>query len=179
MPGISVRRKVMENIILTGMPGVGKSTVGVILAKEIGYRFLDSDLLIQEREKRLLKEIIAEEGIDGFLKIENQVNASIDAEKTVIATGGSAVYGSEAMRHFKETGRVIYLHLEYDQLKKRLGDLKDRGVVLREGQTLLDIYKEREILYRQYADLVLDETGRDLENTLAELIRQLQLPDRK
>ena len=169
----------MDNIILTGMPGVGKSTVGVILAKEIGYRFLDSDLLIQEREKRLLKEIIAEEGIDGFLKIENQVNASIDAEKTVIATGGSAVYGSESMRHFKETGRVIYLHLEYDQLKKRLGDLKDRGVVLREGQTLLDIYKEREILYRQYADLVLDETGKDLENTLAELIRQLQLPDRK
>ena len=169
----------MDNIILTGMPGVGKSTVGVILAKEIGYRFLDSDLLIQEREKRLLKEIIAEEGIDGFLKIENQVNASIDAEKTVIATGGSAIYGSGAMRHFKETGRVVYLHLEYDQLKKRLGDLKDRGVVLREGQTLLDIYKEREILYRQYADLVLDETGRDLENTLAELIRQLQLPDRK
>ena len=169
----------MKNIILIGMPGVGKSTIGVILAKEIGYQFVDSDLLIQEREKRLLKEIIAEEGIDGFLKIENQVNASINAEKTVIATGGSAVNGSEAMRHFKETGRVIYLHLEYDQLKKRLGNLKDRGVVLREGQTLLDIYKEREILYRQYADLVLDETGRDLENTLAELIRQLQLPDRK
>ncbi|MGI6088674.1 MAG: shikimate kinase [Bilifractor porci] len=169
----------MDNIILTGMPGVGKSTIGVILAKEIGYRFLDSDLLIQEREKRLLKEIIAEEGIDGFLEIENRVNASIQTENTVIATGGSAVYGAEAMRHFKETGRVVYLHLEYDQLKKRLGDLKDRGVVLREGQTLLDIYKERELLYRQYADLILDETGRDLENTLAELIRQLHITGHK
>ncbi|WP_235903300.1 shikimate kinase [Bilifractor porci] len=169
----------MDNIILTGMPGVGKSTIGVILAKEIGYRFLDSDLLIQEREKRLLKEIIAEEGIDGFLEIENRVNASIQTENTVIATGGSAVYGYEAMRHFKETGRVVYLHLEYDQLKKRLGDLKDRGVVLREGQTLLDIYKERELLYRQYADLILDETGRDLENTLAELIRQLHITGHK
>ena len=83
------------------------------------------------------------------------------------------------MRHFKETGRVVYLHLEYDQLKKRLGDLKDRGVVLREGQTLLDIYKERELLYRQYADLILDETGRDLENTLAELIRQLHITGHK
>ena len=164
----------MNNIILTGMPGVGKSTVGVILAKEIGYRFLDSDLLIQDQEHRLLKEIIAEEGVDGFLRIENRVNASIQAERTVIATGGSAVYGEEAMQHFKKTGRIVFLHLEFEQLKKRLGDLRDRGVVLREGQTLRDIYEEREQLYRRYADLTLDETGRNLEETLAELLHLLQ-----
>ena len=148
--------------------------MGVILAKEIGYRFLDSDLLIQDQEHRLLKEIIAEEGVDGFLRIENRVNASIQAERTVIATGGSAVYGEEAMQHFKKTGRIVFLHLEFEQLKKRLGDLRDRGVVLREGQTLRDIYEEREQLYRRYADLTLDETGRNLEETLAELLHLLQ-----
>ena len=92
----------MKNIILTGMPGVGKSTIGVILAKELGYQFLDSDLLIQQQEKKLLKDIIAEKGVDGFLAVENQVNASIEAERAVIATGGSAVYGKEAMEHFKK-----------------------------------------------------------------------------
>ena len=99
----------MKNIILTGMPGVGKSTIGVILAKELGYQFLDSDLLIQQQEKKLLKDIIAEKGVDGFLAVENQVNASIEAERAVIATGGSALYGKEAMEHFKRTGIVVYL----------------------------------------------------------------------
>ena len=97
----------MKNIILTGMPGGGKSTIGVILAKELGYQFLDSDLLIQQQEKKLLKDIIAEKGVDGFLAVENQVNASIEAERAVIATGGSAVYGKEAMEHFKRTGIVV------------------------------------------------------------------------
>ena len=91
-----------ENIVLIGMPGVGKSTLGVVLAKELGFQFVDADLLIQERENRLLKEIIAEDGVEGFLKIENDVNASIRAEKTVIATGGSVIYGSDAMEHLKE-----------------------------------------------------------------------------
>ena len=99
----------MKNIVLIGMPGVGKSTIGVILAKEIGYRFLDSDLLIQEREGKLLKDIIAEQGIDGFLQVENEVNKSIQTQKTVIATGGSVVYGEEAMEHLKEIATIVYL----------------------------------------------------------------------
>ena len=119
----------MKNITLIGMPGVGKSTVGVILAKVLGYEFVDSDLLIQKSENMLLREIIARDGQDGFLKIENRVNASIETEKSVIATGGSVVYCAEAMEHLKEIGKVVYLKLEYGELKKRLGNLRGRGII--------------------------------------------------
>ena len=113
-----------QNVVLIGMPGVGKSTVGVILAKVLGYEFVDSDLLIQKAEKRLLREIIAQEGQAGFLKIENRVNASIDMEKTVIATGGSVVYCTEAMEHLKKIGTVVYLKLDYEILKKKTGEFE-------------------------------------------------------
>ena len=163
----------MNNIVLIGMPGVGKSTLGVVLAKELGYQFVDADLLIQERENRLLKEIIAEDGVDGFLKIENDVNASISADKTVIATGGSVIYGKEAMEHLKEIGTVVYLKLDYDTLDSRLGNLKGRGVVLKDGQTLKDLYDERIPLYEKYADVIVDEGGLDLEQTLTQVLKQL------
>ena len=120
-----------ENIVLIGMPGSGKSTVGVILAKVLGYTFVDSDLLIQKEEKQLLKDIIAREGQDGFLRIENRVNKSIDTEKSVIATGGSVVYCQEAMEHLKKIGTVIYLKLDYQILNRRLSNLIGRGVVLK------------------------------------------------
>ena len=152
------------------MPGVGKSTIGVILAKELGYQFIDSDLVIQQQEKRLLREIIEQEGVNGFLEIENRVNAGIQAEGAVIATGGSAVYGAEAMEHFRQTGTVVYLRLTYEKLKKRLGNLRGRGVVLRKGQTLHDIYRERSVLYEKYADIIIEETGRDIEATLREIL---------
>ena len=122
------------------MPGAGKSSVGVILAKVLGYEFIDTDLVIQHREKRLLREIIADEGNEGFLAIENEVNATLEADKSVIAPGGSAIYGKEAMEHFKEIGTIVYLKLSYEDLAKRLGNLKGRGVVLKEGQTLKDLY---------------------------------------
>ena len=154
-----------KNIVLIGMPGVGKSTIGVILAKQLGYQFVDADLLIQQQEKRLLHQIITQEGIEGFLAIENRVNASIDAERSVIATGGSVVYGKEAMEHLRSIGTVVYLKLSYEALQSRLRNLKDRGVVLREGQTLLDLYQERTPLYEKYADLVIDEEGLDIEQT--------------
>lgn len=159
-----------KNIVLIGMPGVGKSTIGVILAKELGYQFIDSDLVIQQQEKRLLREIIEQEGVDGFLEIENRVNVGIQAEGAVIATGGSAVYGAEAMEHFRQTGTVVYLRLTYEKLKKRLGNLRGRGVVLRKGQTLHDIYRERSVLYEKYADIIIEETGRDIEATLREIL---------
>ena len=159
-----------KNIVLIGMPGVGKSTIGVILAKELGSQFIDSDLVIQQQEKRLLREIIEQEGVDGFLEIENRVNAGIQAEGAVIATGGSAVYGAEAMEHFRQTGTVVYLRLTYEKLKKRLGNLRGRGVVLRKGQTLHDIYRERSVLYEKYADIIIEETGRDIEATLREIL---------
>ena len=145
-----------ENIVLIGMPGVGKSTIGVVLAKVLGYKFMDSDLVIQEQTDRLLKDIIAEEGIDEFINIENKVNASINTEKSIIATGGSVVYGKEAMEHLSEIGTVIYLKLDLDSLSKRLGSLEKRGVVLKDGQTLEDLFNERTPLYEKYADIIIN-----------------------
>lgn len=162
------------NITLIGMPGVGKSTMGVILAKELGYSFIDSDLLIQNQEKKLLSQILDEVGTDGFLKIEDQVNASIKAGRSVIATGGSVVYGEQAMRHLKEISTVVYLKLPYELLQKRLGNLHNRGVVLKDGQTLEDIFRERTVLYEKYADLVVDETGLDIEGTLRQVEKLLK-----
>lgn len=155
----------MKNIILIGMPGCGKSTVGVILAKIIGYSFLDSDLLIQEKDGRLLSEIIAQEGLDGFNKIENKINASIDVSRSVIATGGSVIYGKEAMEHFKKIGIVVYIRLPYEEIANRLGDLTQRGVSIKEGQTLLDLYNERIPLYEKYADVIVDENGMAIPET--------------
>ena len=161
----------MKNIVLIGMPGVGKSTIGVILAKEIGYQFMDSDLLIQEREGCLLKDIIARDGIAGFLQVENDVTASLETE---IATGGSVVYGREAMEHLKQIACVVYLKCPYERLTRRLGDLKGRGVVLRDGQTLRTIYDERCALYEKYADITVDEGRHGIEKTLELLLKQLQ-----
>ena len=148
----------MANIILIGMPTCGKSTVGVLLAKQLGYRFLDSDLLIQEQEGRLLHELIAERGNDGFLAIEDAVNASINTDRTVIATGGSAVYGARAMAHLKKNGVVVYLKISYETLVARLGDYTHRGVVMPAGYTLRELYDERSALYERYADVTLEES---------------------
>ena len=164
----------MNNITLIGMPGAGKSTIGVVLAKVLGYQFLDSDLLIQKQEKRRLSEIIEEEGYKGFKDDENRVNASIEAENTVIATGGSVVYCEEAMEHLKSIGTVVYLKLSLNALSKRLGNLKGRGVLLREGQNLTDLYEERTPLYEKYADIVIDEEGKDLEASLEILLKTLK-----
>lgn len=154
-----------DNIILIGMPGVGKSTVGVVLAKILGYHFVDTDLVIQEKEGKLLKDIIAESGSDGFIKIEERINAQLEAEKSVIAPGGSVIYGPKAMEHFKEIGTVVYLKASYEMIESRLSNLEGRGVVLRDGQTLKDLYEERCILYEKYADYTVDEEDKDLAQT--------------
>lgn len=163
----------MENIILIGMPGVGKSTIGVVLAKVMGYQFIDADLLIQKQEGKRLSQIIEEKGVDGFIQVENKVNASVQAEDTVIATGGSVVYCEEAMAHLKSIGRVVYLKLSFSSLTERLGNLKGRGVVLRDGQTLRSIYEERIPLYEKYADLVIDEENLNPEETLQSILQEL------
>ncbi|MCR5194780.1 MAG: shikimate kinase [Pseudobutyrivibrio sp.] len=162
-----------DNIVLIGMPGVGKSTLGVVLAKELGYEFVDADLLIQKRENRLLKEIIADKGVEGFMQVENDVNASIQASKTIIATGGSVIYGKEAMEHLKEIGTILYLKLDFATLDSRLGSLKGRGVVLKDGQDLKALYEERVPLYEKYADVIVDEAGLDLEETLKSVLDKL------
>lgn len=164
----------MNNIILIGMPGVGKSTIGVVLAKHLGYGFLDSDLVIQEKEGKLLHEIIDQRGIEGFAAVEDEVNASIEAEKTVIATGGSAVYGKKAMEHFSSMGTVIYLFLPYDELVERLGDLNKRGVVLKPGQTLGELMEERRVLYEKYGEIVIDCSGKQIREIVAEIVEKIR-----
>lgn len=155
-----------NNVVFIGMPGVGKSTIGVVIAKRLGYHFIDSDILIQEQENRLLKEIIAEEGLEGFIEVEGRVNASIDTERAVIATGGSVVYHEGAMKHLKEIGLVVYLKVSYEELENRLGDLRERGVALKDGQTLGDLYTERTALYEKYADVVVEEDGKNIDETI-------------
>ena len=145
-----------NNIILIGMPGAGKSTVGVVLAKKLGYTFIDSDIVIQDEKGMLLHELITKFGIDGFNEIENEVNSKINVKNSVIATGGSAVYGKEAMEHFKSIGQVVYLKLPYDEIENRLGDLNERGVSIKKGQTLSSLYEERVPLYEKYADIIID-----------------------
>ena len=158
-----------DNVILIGMPGAGKSTIGVVLAKKIGFHFVDSDLVIQRCEGRLLHEIIRQEGIEGFLTIENKVNGSMWEKHAVIATGGSAVYGAEAMNHFSEIGTVVYLKLPYEEIEERLGDLDERGVVLKPGQTLKTLYEERIELYEKYADQIIDCLNKSIREIVVEI----------
>jgi len=165
----------MKNIVLIGMPSCGKSTVGVLLAKQLGYRFLDSDLLIQEREGKRLHELIATHGMDGFLAIENEVNASIETERTVISTGGSVVYCEEAMEHLRAIGQVIYLRIGFETLTVRLGDYVHRGVVVRNGESLREMYDERVPLYEKYAHATVPIGADDtLGNTLERVLKICQ-----
>ena len=163
-----------KNIVLIGMPGVGKSTVGVILAKLLGYKFVDTDLVIQEKEGKLLKEIISEKGVDGFIETENRILSSFRVKEAVIATGGSVVYGNQAMKNLAKNGIVVYLKLDYKKLKYRLGNIKNRGVVIRESQSLSGLYKERIPLYEKYSDIIVDENGCNVEKTISKIVAELE-----
>lgn len=163
------------NITLIGMPGVGKSTIGVILAKIIGYEFVDSDIIIQKQEGKLLREIIADVGSQGFLEIENRVHAEMDLIGSIISPGGSICYCRQGMEHLREISTVVYLKLDYPKLKRRLGNLTARGVVLKNGQTLYDLYKERTPLYEKYAHVIIDETNLNVEKTIKAIIDALEL----
>ncbi len=162
-----------DNIVLIGMPASGKSTAGVILAKVLGKKFIDTDLVIQEREKALLSEIIKDKGVAGFMKTEEEAILSVDVKNTVIATGGSAVYGEKAMEHLKENGTVVYLKVEKDELFKRLTDIKERGVVLREGENIEEMYDSRIVLYEKYADIIIEERDSTIEETIRKIQNEL------
>ena len=150
----------MGNIIFIGMPAAGKSTVGVVLAKRLGFQFIDADIVIQEEEGKLLK-------------VEDRINCSIEADNTVISPGGSIVYCENAMQHYKEIGTVVYLKISYDIINKRLKNAKNRGVVLREGQTFRNLYDERVRLFEKYADVTVCEDGLSLEETIDKVMEIL------
>ena len=148
-----------RNIVLVGMPAVGKSTIGVLLAKQLRFNYVDSDIVIQVNNDATLAELIARHGNDAFLGIESAALQTIAPTRSVIATGGSAVYNGEAMEHLRSTGPVVYLRLGVKELEKRVGDLAARGVVLKPGQTFEQLFAERAPLYERYADVVVDTTG--------------------
>lgn len=156
-------------VTLIGLPSSGKSTLGVLLAKALGYSFVDTDILLQEHSGRLLHEMISELGTEDFIRLESSVNLTVKGGNAVIATGGSAVYGSEAMEHFKALGKVVYIKIPYETLVERLGDYSHRGIVLRNGMTLRDMYDERIPLYEKYADITV-ESSDTLHGTVKKLI---------
>ncbi len=158
-----------DNIVLIGMPGAGKSSAGIVLAKFLGYEFVDTDLVIQKKQGMLLKDIMEKEGHEGFLRIEDKINSEIDVHKSIIATGGSVIYGANAMRHLAGIGTVVYLRASYETINSRLSDLKDRGVAMNPGQTLFDLYQERTVLYEKYADIAVDIDGLTIEETIRKI----------
>ena len=155
----------MNNVILIGMPGSGKTTVGTYLSELIGYGYIDSDRVIVAREGMRLPEIIEQKGTEAFLDIEAKVNSEICASRCVIATGGSVIYRERALEALKKIGKVVYLQLSYEEIDRRLGDLKARGVALKEGYTLRDLYNERVPLYEKYADVVVCLDGLTVEQS--------------
>ncbi len=149
----------MKNIVLIGMPGAGKSTVGVLLAKNLLMDFTDTDLIIQKKTKKALCDIINEKGTEYFIHLEEKIILGEDFTNSVVATGGSAVYGEEAMKKLKENSTVIYLEVALMELIKRLGDITTRGIAMDKNKGIPELFSERTPLYEKYADITLDCTG--------------------
>ncbi len=162
-----------ENIVLIGMPGAGKSTVGVVLAKALGMQFIDTDILIQERTGRMLQEILDEDGPDAFKRIEEEAILSLNPRRAVIATGGSVVYSKDAMAHLRSAGAIVYLEIPYAEMEARLKNITTRGILLLPGQSLRGMYGERVPLYEEYADITVACTGGDLESVVGSVIETL------
>lgn len=162
-----------RNITLIGMPGAGKSTLGVVLAKRRGLRFVDTDLLVQEGAGRLLCDIIRDDGLNAFLSYENEVLAGLDCEGHVISTGGSACYGKQAMEHLSNMSTVAYINISFAEMMRRLGDLTARGVAIKEGFTIEDVYNERCPLYERYADVTVFTSDMSTRQAVEELDRAL------
>lgn len=159
------------NIILIGMAGCGKSTVGVVLAKTLGVGFTDTDLIIQQRENRLLQEIIDSEGIEKFLDLESEAVKSLDCDNCVVATGGSVIFREEAVNHLKKNGKIVYLNVSVDEIKRRLSNISTRGIAAEKGKSVDDIFNERSALYEKYADYVIDSTDSTVEKTVEKICK--------
>ncbi len=163
-----------SNIVLIGMPGSGKSTIGVVLAKVLGYDFVDSDILIQKEKNMTLEEIIEKYGIENFNSIEEEINKKINLKKTVIATGGSAVYGHNAMLHLKQDAIIVFIKLSCNIVRRRLGNIKKRGISIKKGQSFRDLYDERQPLYEKYADVIVDTSGLKVKESMEKITRKIE-----
>lgn len=164
----------MKNIVLIGMPACGKSVTGVVLAKAMKMKFIDTDLMIQEHAGKSLQEIIDEDGMERFKETERTVLNSIDIKNAVIATGGSAVYYDDAMMHLKENGIIIYIKISLQDVKKRLRNIKTRGVAMGKGQTLDELYAQRIPLYERYADITVTSHRYSMEKTVAQMMEKIR-----
>ena len=160
----------MQNLILIGMPASGKSTLGVMTAKALGWDFLDTDVFIQSREGRTLKTIIRDEGVEAFGALESNYVCQLHPAHCVVATGGSVVFGARAMAHLQRLGRVVWLKVGLNELQRRIDSLTERGVLHQPGQTLDDILKQREVLYRKYAHTVVECAEKTPQQLVAELV---------
>lgn len=160
-----------DNIILIGMPGAGKSTIGVVLAKTLGMTFVDTDLIIQQRDGRLLQEIIDTDGMDDFLNAENNALINLKSVNMVIATGGSAVFCEEGMEHLAEIGKIVYLMVSYEEIERRVNNITTRGIAMRHGASLMDVYSERSELYERYADVIVDCGDGTVEDVINQIIK--------
>jgi len=169
-----MKKKTRSNIVLIGMPGCGKSTIGVLLAKRLSRYFLDTDVLVQVVHEKSLQELIRIHGMDGFCQIEQDYVTCLDLKNAVIATGGSVVYYEFSMQSLKNDGTLVYLKLPLEELTKRLGDLNQRGVVLEPGQTLATLYEKRTPLYERWADVVVDLSGLGHEASANAILNELE-----
>lgn len=164
----------MKNVILIGMPAVGKTTIGKRIASQLNMLFIDTDDVIRNACMTTLPELLDKYGLDGFKTIEERVICACNYTNTVIATGGSAVYGAKAMAHLKENGVVVYLKISYEEIVKRLRKMKSRGVAIKDGQTLSELYEERKILYEKYADIIVGVDGNSVEQTLKNCLAKIK-----
>lgn len=164
----------MSNVILVGMPACGKSTIGVILAKTLGMKFVDTDLLIQSNEGKLLQKIIDDEGLESFLEAEQRAILALDCKKTVIATGGSAVLCEQAVNHLKSIGKIIYINVDCNELERRLHNIETRGIACKKGETIREIYNVRKPFYEKYADIIIDTADNNIEKTVKNIIDKLK-----
>lgn len=160
-----------KNLILIGMPGCGKSTTGVLVAKALCKSFIDTDLLIQAEEGCTLQSIIEQKGNDYFAALEEKILLGVNEANSVISTGGSAVYYDSAMKHFKEIGTVVYIKISFNEMMKRITNMKTRGILLKKGETVEDMFHRREVLYEKYADIIIDCNDSTIEDTVEKLCK--------
>lgn len=161
------------NIVLIGMSGAGKSTLGVLLAKALGMDYVDTDIVIQQHEGRLLQDIIDNDGIEKFMEVEEKIVSELQLKNCIISTGGSVIYSEKTMNVLKQEGQIIYLHVPYEEIKRRLINITTRGIVIKKGNSLKDVYEERVPLYIKYSDKTFDCSNKDIEHCVSEIIENI------